>query len=203
MRALLVRHGVTGETGKVLTGRLPGVSLSDKGRLDARVAADRLRAMPVAAVYSSPIRRCRETARIVASPHELTPITEQRFVEADYGAWSGRRLKDLYRLKALERLMAHASRFRFPDGETLAEVQARAVAGLEALAARHGSDTVVVVSHADVIRALLCQYLGAPLDLIHRTQVAPTSLSIIQLGPDGAVQVPVVNQSLEPLGNAS
>jgi probable phosphomutase (TIGR03848 family) len=203
MRALLLRHGVTGETGKVLTGRLPGVSLSDKGRIDARIAADRLSFETIAAVYSSPIRRCRETARIVASAHDLTPITDQRFIEADYGAWSGRRLKDLYRLKAWERLMAHASRFRFPDGETLAEVQARAVAGLEALAARHGSETVAVVSHSDVIRALVCHYLGAPLDLIHRTHVSPTSLSVIDLGPDGSVHVPVVNQSLEPLGAAS
>ncbi len=202
MRALLVRHGVTGETGRLLTGRLPGVSLSDKGRLDARVAADRLANGEVAAVYSSPIRRCRETARILATPHDMTPITDRRFIEADYGTWSGRSLKDLHRLKAWGRLMSHAARFRFPDGETLAEVQARSVSGLEDLAARHGDETIVVVSHADVIRSLLCHYLGTPLDLIHRLHVAPTSLTIIELGADGAVVVPRINSQFDPLDAA-
>lgn len=196
MRALFVRHGVTSETGRILTGRLPGVSLSDRGKLDARMAADRLASLDVAAVYSSPIRRCRETARILAGPHELTPLTERRLIEADYGTWSGRTLKDLYRLKAWQRLMAHPARFRFPEGETLTEVRNRAVAGVEDLAARHGSDTVVLVSHADVIRAIVGHYLGAPLELIHRLHVAPTSLSIVELGADGSVQVPAVNQQL-------
>lgn len=194
MRALLIRHGVTGETGKMLTGRLPGVSLSDKGRLDARILAERLATREVAAVYSSPIRRCRETARIVSDPLGLTPLTDRRFIEADYGAWSGRSLKDLRRLKAWGRLMRHASRFRFPEGETLAEVQARAVAAMEDLAHSHGDETVMVVSHADVIRTLLCHYLGSPLDLIHRLHVAPTSVSVVELHSDGAIVVPIVNQ---------
>ncbi len=197
MRVLLVRHGVTAETGKVLTGRLPGVALSDRGRIDARIAADRLAARDLAAVYSSPIRRCRETARIVADPHGLTPLTDRRFIEADYGTWSGRSLKDLYRLKSWSRLMISASRFRFPDGETLAEVQARAVAGLEELAQVHGSDEIAVVSHADVIRTLLCHYLGSPLDLIHRISVGPTSLSIVELDATGVVRVPTVNHTFE------
>ncbi len=194
MRALLIRHGVTGETGTTLTGRLPGVSLSDKGRLDARIRAEQLGSLGIAAVYSSPIRRCRETARIIAAPHELTPLTDRRFIEADYGVWSGRNLKDLQRLKAWGRLMRHASRFRFPEGETLAEVQSRAVAAMEDLAHDHGDETVIVVSHADVIRALLCHYLGSPLDLIHRLHVAPTSMSVVELQSDGGIVVPVVNQ---------
>jgi probable phosphomutase (TIGR03848 family) len=197
MRALLIRHGVTGETGRILTGRLPGVGLSDKGKLDARIAADRLASSKLAAIYSSPIRRCRETARIIATPHDLTPLTERRVVEADYGTWSGRNLRDLYRLKAWDRLMGHAARFRFPEGETLTEVQSRAVEAMEELASRHGTDTIAVVSHSDVIRTLLCHYLGSPLDLIHRLHVGPTSLSVVDLGADGAVQVPVVNQQLE------
>lgn len=198
MRALLVRHGVTPETGKILTGRLPGVPLSARGRLDARLTADRLASWKLAVVYSSPIRRCRETARIVAAPHDLTPLTDRRFIEADYGTWSGRTLKDLNRLKSWGRLLSSASRFRFPEGETLAEVQARAVAGVEDLALLHGNVDVAIVSHADVIRTLLCHYLGMPLDLIHRLHVAPTSLSIVELATDGAVRVPVVNQVFEP-----
>lgn len=200
MRALLIRHGVTAETGKILTGRLPGVPLSDRGRLDARVVAHRLAETKVAAVYSSPIRRCRETARIIAEPHDLTPLTDRRLVEADYGRWAGRQLKDLAKLKAWQRLMAAPARFRFPDGETLTEVQNRAVSAVEELAATHGDETVMVVSHSDVIRALLCHYLGTPVDLIHRLHVGPTSLSIVDLGPAGGVHVPVVNQRFDSLG---
>lgn len=195
MRALLVRHAVTSETGSVLSGRLPGVALSDRGRIDARRLADMLADHELAAVYSSPIRRCRETARLIGDVHGLTPITERRFIEADYGRWSGRQLRDLSRLKAWQRLMTAPARFRFPEGETLTEVQIRAVAGLEDLAAAHGDQKVVVVSHADVIRALLCHYLGTPLDLIHRLHVGPTSVSMVELDADGGVRVPVVNTS--------
>ncbi len=196
MRALLVRHGLTGETGRILSGRLAGLGLSDRGRLDARVIADYLAGREVAAIYTSPVQRCRETARMIAGPHTLAPLTDRRLIEADYGRWAGRTLKDLQRLKAWQRLMAHASRFRFPEGETLTEVQVRAVAAFEELALKHGDETVIVVSHADVIRTLLCHYLGTPLDLIHRLQVGPTSLSIIELNSDGAVRVPVVNHVL-------
>lgn len=195
MRALLVRHAVTSETGSVLTGRLPGVALSDRGRMDARRLADGLAEQGLAAIYSSPIRRCRETARMIGDSHGLTPITERRFIEADYGRWSGRQLRDLSRLKAWQRLMATPARFRFPEGETLTEVQGRAVAGLEDLATTHGDQQVVVVSHADVIRALLCHYLGTPLDLIHRLHVRPTSVSVIELDASGAIRVPMINGS--------
>ena len=198
MRLLLVRHGVTSETGRALTGRLPGVALSDMGRLDAAVVADRLSRRPIVAAYTSPIRRCRETARIVAGPHRLTPVTDRRAIEVDYGTWSGRKLADLNRLKAWGRLMAAPSRFRFPEGETLGEVQARAVEAVEEVAARHGTDEVLLVSHADVIRVLLCHYLGMPLDLIHRLNVAPCSLSVIDLAAEGTVHVPVVNQVFGP-----
>lgn len=200
MRALLVRHGVTAETGKILTGRLPGVALSDRGRLDARVVADRFADAKIAAVYSSPIRRCRETARILGEPHDLTPLTDRRFIEADYGRWSGRPLKDLTKLKAWQGLMNAPARFRFPEGETLNEVQDRAVAAMEELATTHGDEQVVVVSHADVIRSLLCHYIGTPLDLVHRLHVGPTSLSIIELLPGGAVLVPVVNRRFDSAG---
>jgi broad specificity phosphatase PhoE len=196
---MLVRHGVTAETGRVLTGRLPGVALSDVGRLDARVVAEHLAGENVDAVFTSPIRRCRETARIVAEPHDLTPVTDRSFIETDFGRWSGRTLKDLGRLKSWGRLMTSASRFRFPDGETLGEVQARSVAGLERVAETVGNGTIIVVSHADVIRTLLCHYLGTPLDLIHRLHVAPTSLSVVELETSGTVRVPTVNQTFRPL----
>ncbi len=193
MRLYLVRHAVTGETDKTLSGRLPGIPLSAAGRAMAAAVAEQLASRPVEAVYCSPIRRCRETARILGRSWGLQPTTVPGLVEADYGRWSGRSLTSLARLKAWERLMAAPARFRFPDGETLEEVRVRAVAAVEALADRHPGAEVTAVTHADVVRVLLGHYLGAPLDLIHRLHVRPAGVSVVELGRDGTVRVPVVN----------
>lgn len=194
MRILLVRHAVTAETGTVLTGRLPDVHLSEAGIEMAEQLGAALASMHVAAVYSSPIERCRETATIVARRHGLRVRSRKGFVEADYGSWSGRTLKSLYRLKAWQELMSEPARFRFPGGETLREVQHRAVSAVQELVADHRpADTVVVCSHSDVIRVVLAHYLGMPLDLVHRLDVRPTSISVVQVTRNGRVAVPAVN----------
>jgi probable phosphoglycerate mutase len=194
MRCYLIRHAVTGETGTTLSGRLPGIPLSPDGRAMAERTARAHASLRPAAVVTSPIDRCRETAAILGAQWGVRPRVDRRFIEADYGRWSGRTLASLRKLKAWSRLMSSASRFRFPDGETLEEVQRRAVIGIEALAAGHRADaTVVVVSHADVIRALLAHYLGMPLDLIHRLDVRPASTSVIELTADHPPRVPIVN----------
>src|SRR5919108_6110543 len=89
-RVVLVRHGVTAETGPVLSGRRPGIDLSDAGRKQAEEAAARLAGLPVAAVYSSPLERCRQTAQALAAPHDLAVEDVPGLFEADYGEWSGR-----------------------------------------------------------------------------------------------------------------
>jgi len=194
MRFYLLRHAVTAETGITLSGRLPGIPLSADGRHMAEFAADMLAALRPAMLVSSPVDRCKETAGIVGGQWGLKPHLDRAFIEADYGSWSGRKLAALYRLKAWSHLMASAARFRFPDGETLEEVQRRAVAGIERLAATHRKDaTIVIVSHADVIRSLVAHYLGMPLDLIHRLNVRPTSISVVELNGDGPPRVPIVN----------
>lgn len=178
------------------------MSLSAAGAQQATVAARLLADRHPVAAYTSPLRRCRETARIIARVHGLTPIADRGLVEVDYGAWAGGRLSDLRRREAWRRLMTGAGRFRFPQGETLTEAQGRAVAAIERIADRHPDDEVIVVTHADVIRCLVCHYLGMPLDLIHRLVVAPAGLTIVELDPDGAVRVPAVNvrmpEGLEP-----
>ena len=196
MRLLLIRHAVTAETGLTLSGRLPGIPLSADGVVMAEELATELTAEPVRALYSSPILRCRQTAKPLGRTWGLTAGTVGSLTEADYGAWSGRKLSALYRLKAWQRLMGAASRFRFPEGETLEEVQRRSVSSVEELADEHGGVSVAVVSHADVIRVLIAHYLGMPLDLIHRLSVAPASLSIIELHESGAAAVPVVNHGM-------
>ena len=171
MRLYLVRHAVTAETGRRLSGRIPGIHLSTEGEEMAAAIAKQLSPQQLAAIYTSPIERCRETASAIARGRSIRPRTEKAFVEADYGSWSGRSLRSLYKLKAWGRLMSSASRFRFPDGETLGEVQYRAVAAVERLGDRHRGEAIVVASHSDVIRTILAHYLGTPLDLIHRIPV--------------------------------
>ena len=196
MRLLLVRHGVTPETGHILTGRLPGVSLSREGIEQAETLARRLAETKLHAVYTSPVERCRQTASALARARRVRPRVDKRFNEVDYGSWSGRRLNDLRRLKAWNRLMEAPSRFRFPGGsETLGAAQYRAVAGVEDLAGRHANDTIAVVSHNDVIRLVLAHYLGMAVDLIHRLHISPTSVSVLELHGDRRPLVTAVNQS--------
>lgn len=193
MRLFLIRHAVTPETGKVLTGRLPGVGLSESGVQMADTVASHLIAQRITTVYTSPIQRCQETAKAVGRELGLKPIVDKRFQEVDYGKWAGRKLGDLYKLKAWRGLFVAASRFRFPDGETLEEVRHRTTAGVEDLVGKHPKGKVAVVSHSDVIRVLLANYLGMPLDLIHRLDVLPASVSIIDLPKGGPPRVSVVN----------
>ena len=197
MRLLLVRHAVTAETGKVLSGRLPGIPLSPLGVEAAAVAGRALADAAAGVIVTSPMERCRQTAVALGRETGIRPRVDKRYAEVDYGAWSGRRLADLRRLAAWRSLMVSPARFRFPGGETLDEVRQRSVAATEALAVAFAEDTAVVVTHADVVRALLCHYLGMSLDLIHRLEVGPTSLTEIDL-TDGFVRVPIVNQGLVP-----
>ena len=194
MRLYFIRHAPTAETGGILTGRLAGVGLSANGVEQATARAEQLAGLEVDALYSSPIQRCRETARILGTPWGLSPTQHKGFTEADFGSWSGRRLKALYRLKAWQRLMASPARFGFPDGETFVDIAARVVSATEDVAARHRGKRVVVVSHSDVIRVVVGHYLGAPLDLLHRLDIRPLSASVVDL-PDGGGQprVPIVN----------
>ncbi len=195
MRLLLIRHGLTAETGKRLTGRLPGVGLSDEGKAQVDRLGERLAALRVDAMYTSPVLRCRETARGLAKYWGARPIPYRSFAEVDYGSWAGRSLGSLRRTRAWKWLHVTPARTRFPGGESLPEVQVRAVGACEELASRHGDDRVVVVSHADVIRTVVNHYVGAPLDLYQRLEVAPASVSALDLPPEGIPRVITVNRT--------
>lgn len=192
-RLVLVRHAPTAETGTRLTGRLPGVPLDERGRRVAEETADRLADVRLAAVYASPIERTWETATILGARHGLEPIPHEGLLEVDYGRWSGRTLKSLTRLKSWQTVQHTPSRMAFPDGETLAGAAARAVAACESLAASHRTQTIALVSHADIIKGILSHYLGQPLDLFQRIAVAPGSISVIDLPPGGPPMVVTVN----------
>jgi probable phosphoglycerate mutase len=197
-RLVLIRHAPTDETGKRLTGRLPGVGLGTAGRDAAAATAAALAGLHFAAVYSSPVLRCKETARIVAAPHDLVPIPYRSLIEVDYGTWTGRTLGSLRRTKAWRELAAAPSRFRFPGGERLGEVAMRAVTACEELASVHPGETIALVAHGDVIKAALAHYLGSPVDLMDRITVDPASWSIVDLAPGGPPRVVTINHLAAP-----
>jgi broad specificity phosphatase PhoE len=146
---VLVRHGVTEETGPILSGRRPGIGLSDKGRQQAEAAGQRLAGLPVAAVYSSPLERCRQTAEAVAAPHDL-PVTDVGgLFEADYGEWSGRKIEELRGTDLWKLVQVTPSAVRFPGGESVREMQSRMIGAVEEIVAAHPGEIVVAASHAD------------------------------------------------------
>ena len=181
----LVRHGVTSHTGNRLTGWTPGVHLTDDGRTEVEELARWLADVHLAAVYSSPIDRTLETARIIAGPHDLQVRTRRGLGEVQYGSWTNRPIRSLMKTKLWGTVQRFPSAARFPEGETLREVQARAVGEVEKLAAEHPKKAVCCVSHGDVIKLIAAHYLGVHIDLFQRIVIAPASVSVISVDPRG------------------
>lgn len=184
---ILARHGRTdaNATG-VLAGRSRGVHLDETGRAQAAAASRRLEGVPLSAVVTSPLERCRETARLLVPG--VRALSDKRLVECDYGDWTGRELKSLAREKLWKVVQAQPSAARFPAGESLAEMSARAVVAVRdhdaRLEAAHGPHAVwVAVAHGDVIKAILADALGMHLDMFQRIVVDPASLSVIRYTP--------------------
>lgn len=179
---LLIRHATTAATGSRLGGRTQA-PLDEAGRTQAEGCAQRLADVPLKAVYASPLARTRETAEIVAGPHGLDVLPLDGVNEVDYGGWTDKPLTQVSRTKLWPVIQQLPSLVRFPDGETIREAQLRAVDAVEGLVVRHRRQTVGVVSHADVIKLLVAFYLGQPLDAFQRLQVAPASVTMLQLSP--------------------
>lgn len=200
---LLVRHAVTPTTGKVLPGRARGLHLSDEGRRQAEAAARRLAALPrIAAVYSSPLERARETATPIARGRHLAVRVERGLLECDFGAWTGASLRRLARRREWAVVQRHPSGFRFPGGESFVEMQSRVADTVRKLVERHPGRAIVAVSHADPIKAVLAHVLGTPLDLFQRFVIAPASISAVVYRREGASVLTVnsVDGGLAALG---
>ncbi|QIS39681.1 histidine phosphatase family protein [Clavibacter capsici] len=187
---ILVRHGrTTANATGILAGRTPGVDLDDTGRDQADRAGDRLATVPLAAVVSSPLQRCWETAQRILERQTGKPAqpVDPDLTECDYGRWQGRPLSELATEDLWKTVQAHPSAVVFPGGESMAEMQARAVAAIRrhdaAIEAEHGPGAVwVAVSHGDVIKSILADAYGMHLDLFQRIDVGPASLSIVRYG---------------------
>ncbi len=195
----LVRHAVTPETGKRLTGWSGGIHLSEEGRRQAEGVADSLANVPFAAVYSSPIDRTKETAHAIAARHGLKIRTLRSLGEVYFGDWTGKPLRSLARTKLWGSVQRFPSGTRFPGGETLRETQARAVAELERLRTEHPKANVCIVSHGDVIRLIAAHYLGIHIDLFQRIAVFPASTTVIGVGDGGPIVI-AVNVPLDRFG---
>jgi len=188
---ILVRHGrTTANTAGVLAGRTAGVRLDDLGEQQAARAGDRLTKLALRAVVSSPLERCRQTAdhvsRRQATPPKVT--REKGLSEVDYGAWTGRAIKDLAKDPLWRTVQAHPAAVTFPEGESMAGMSARSVAAVRrwdaTVEAEHGSDALwVAVSHGDVIKAILADALGIHLDAFQRIVVDPASISVVRYTP--------------------
>ena len=192
---ILVRHGrTTANAAGVLAGRSVGVRLDKPGRDQAARMGERLAVVPLVGVVSSPLERCRQTARFILDTQSLDnesglPVTaiEKGLTECDYGEWQGRALAELAKEELWSVVQSHPSAATFPGGESMAGMQARSVAAIRrhdaAFESQHGPGAVwVAVSHGDIIKSILADALGMHLDLFQRISVGPASVSIVRYG---------------------
>lgn len=190
---ILVRHGrTTANASGILAGRTPGVHLDETGRVQAEITADRLAALPLVGVVSSPLERCVQTAEYTLQRQAKTPefLQDPALTECDYGSWQGHKLSDLVAEDLWPQVQSHPSAVTFPQGESMATMQARAVAAIRrhdaAFEANYGKDAVwVAVSHGDIIKSILADAFGMHLDLFQRLSVGPASASIVHYSPKG------------------
>jgi probable phosphomutase (TIGR03848 family) len=186
MTVILLRHGrSTSNTAHTLAGRTEGVELDDKGREQAEAVVGRLGSLPIRAIVRSPLLRCRQTVDPLAAALGLDSVVDERIAEVDYGTWTGRKIGDLVKEPLWAVVQQQPSAAVFPDGEGLAQVQARAVAAVREhdrrLAELHEGDALwVACTHGDVIKAVVADALGAHLDSFQRITADPASMSVIR-----------------------
>ena len=196
---LLIRHALTDAADRWYAGRMPGVALNGPGQQQAKELAGRLVDLTINAIYSSPLERCMETAKSIAEKRGLQVQAQEAFTEIDCGAWTGKTFDELRADDRFGAFNTFRCGTRPPGGELMIEVQARVVAGILSLAAKHERDTVAIVTHSDAIKSVLAYFLGMPLDLAQRLRTDPASVSTLELWVDDA-RVKLVNY-LGPLGS--
>ena len=192
---LLVRHGQTPTTGKVLPGRAPGLHLADAGNQQAQRAAERIAELKtVDAIYSSPLERARETAAPIAAARGMKVQIDRGLLECDFGDWTGAELKKLMKLPEWGTVQRAPSTFTFPGGESFTAMQSRIVGAIDRLRVKHAGGVVVCVSHADPIKAAVAHAMGTHIDLFQRIVIGTCSITAIAYG-FGAPIVLTVNST--------
>ncbi|MDQ3278349.1 MAG: histidine phosphatase family protein [Bacteroidota bacterium] len=185
-KLLLIRHATTAMVGKKIAGRIKGVRLSEEGYAQATHLAERLQKVTIAAVYSSPLERAIETATPIAEQLQL-PVTElPELIELDFGEWTGAEIDALKSDRQFQLFNTFRSSTKVPGGEWMSAAQTRMVNCLQQLCSKHPAQTVAVVGHSDLIKAAIAHYAGIHLDLFHRIEISPASLSIVDVFPETA-----------------
>ena len=188
---ILIRHARTAETGSRLSGRRAGIPLSAQGVKEARALGERLAGVPLAGIISSPIQRCLETVELIRStrsaniPARPEVVLEERLTEVDYGAWTGKELKVLAKDPLWETVQRQPSAMQFPEGESLRAAATRASEAIRELGKRFKQDEIwLAASHGDIIKAIVSEATGAPLDLFQRIAIDPASITVIRFGAE-------------------
>ena len=190
----LIRHGANDFVGHTLAGRLPNVHLNAEGKKQVRRLAERLAQVDFHRVISSPLERARETAFPLAEALGLQVDVDAAFVEVNFGDWTGKTVAELSSDPLWKNWNAYRTGARIPNGESMLEIQQRAVAALLDLHQKFPEQRIAIVSHGDVIRAILLHFLGMSLDLVHRLEISPASFSVVALH-DNFAQVLAVNST--------
>ena len=178
----LVRHGMTDGVGHYLAGTsATGTPLNATGRQQVDRLAQLFRNLPLSAIVSSPLIRTRQTAEAIAGARGSAVQIVPAFLEVEVGDWTGATVDELERNPEWRRYNEARSLVRPPGGELMIDVQQRSVAAILDLASMHPDGSVVIVSHGDVIRALIMYFLGMPFEFVHRIEIAPASISVVTL----------------------
>ena len=188
-----LRHGEHGLLGRVLAGRMPGVGMTERGRAEIASQSERLAKEKIAAIYASPLQRTRETAEILAARLGLPVEFRDDLLELDFGEWTGATFDAIRADPRWQAWSTQRSLASIPGGESMRAVQQRIVAAIVELNERHLHETVVLVTHGDVIRAALLYALGMPLDFYNRIEVGQGSISTIRLDP-GSIRVTTLGE---------
>ena len=181
----LIRHAMHADYGERFTGRAPGVRLTAAGEAQARSLGERLAGAPIAAVYASPRERTQQTAQAIARSHGLAVKTDEALDEIDLGSWTGRRIAELEGTPDFIRWNEQRDTATPPGGESMAAVADRVEGFARRVASRHQGETILLVSHADVIRALVCRVLGVAFSNFWRFEIGPASVSRLVFGDWG------------------
>ena len=189
---LMVRHGRTPTTGKVLPGRAAGLHLADSGKAEAEAVAKRIAEIKsVSAIYASPLERARETAAPIGKILGQKVNIHKGLLECDFGDWTGAQLTSLMKKPEWTTVQKAPSTFRFPHGESFTEMQQRMVSALDDIRAKHPGGIVVCVSHADPIKAAVAHAMGTHIDLFQRIVISTCSVSAVAYSSSGPVVLTV------------
>ncbi len=189
---LLIRHAEHDLLGKMIAGRMEGVHISTVGQERARSLARRLKDLRITAIYSSPLERALETAEPLSELLGIPIRTSDALLEVDFGEWTGKTFQELSPERRWHDFNSFRSCTSPPSGEYMIEIQARVLAELERLRAEHENELVALFTHGDIVRVMLTHFLGMPVEMLHRIEIAPASVTVVRLARD-AVQVLRVN----------